>query len=125
LSRQYKGALEEFVGKGIRRIRVVYDSISDFLIYSDPQLAVQFIKHNMVWEDQMKVSSLYVYIPGVPQPREENPVDEGFLRWNSYCVVEFKHLKQGKDAMILEGLSTKRTHKLVKSQDSDYQIINH
>lgn len=125
LSRQYKRAVEKLVAKGVQSIRVVYDSISDFLIYSDPQLALQFIKHNMVWEDEMKISSLYLYVPGVPRSGENNLVDEGFLRWNSYCVIEFKHQKKGPDLMILEGLfEDKRQEKVKCDPLSDYELAS-
>lgn len=122
LAKQYKRAVEKLLAMGIERIRVVYDSISDFLVYSDPQLALQFIKHNMVWEDEMKISSLYLYIPGVPKAEGKNPVDEDFLRWNSYCVVEFKHQKP--DTMILEGLLDKKIQKKVQcTPEADYKAV--
>jgi hypothetical protein len=124
LAKKYKRAIEILLDMNIERIRVVYDSISDFLVYSDPQLALQFIKHNMVWEDETKISSLYVYIPGVPQSGENNPVDEGFLRWNSYCVVEFKHEEPRSDSMILEGLLEEKIHKKVEcTPEADYKTV--
>jgi hypothetical protein len=124
LSSKYKRAVEKLVADGIQSIRVIYDSISDFLIYSDPQLALQFIKHNMVWEDQIKISSLYVYIPGVPQLGENNPVDDGFLRWNSYCVVEFRHQEKEADLMLLEGLfDSKKQEKVKCNLLSDYEVV--
>jgi hypothetical protein len=124
LANKYKQALEMLLGKNIQRIRVIYDSVSDFLIYSDPQLALQFIKHNMVWEDRMKISSLYVYIPGVPQNGGQKPVDEKFLKWNSYCVVEFKHKEQEPDTLIIEGLFPERIQSKVKCMPlSDWKII--
>jgi len=121
LSRKYERAIQTLMGKGVRRIRVVYDSISDFLIYSDPQLAVQFIKHNMVWENQVGVSSLYLYTPGVPHSSDENVVDESFLRWNSNCVIEFKRVGKD-DTMILEGLFEDRISEVVQSEPhADYR----
>jgi hypothetical protein len=124
LAKKYKRAVKILLNMGIERVRVVYDSISDFLVYSDPQLALQFIKHNMVWEDETKISSLYVYIPGVPKSAENNPVDEVFLRWNSYCVVEFKHEDPKLDTMILEGLLDEKIHRKVEcTAEADYKTV--
>jgi len=121
---KYKQALEILLEKNIQRVRVVYDSISDFLIYSDPQLALQFIKHNMVWEDRARISSLYVYIPGVGQTGGQETVDENFLRWSSYCVISFEHEEQKPDTMMIEGLFPEIIVAKVKSTPiADYVII--
>jgi len=99
--------------------------ISDFLIYSDPQLALQFIKHNMVWEDRMRISSLYIHIPGVGQAEGPKTVDQNFLQWSAYCVISFKHKEEPEqDIVTIEGLFPKRIVAKVRSTSlSDYEII--
>jgi hypothetical protein len=130
LSNKYKKAIQNLLDNNITSVRVIYDSISDFLIYSDPQIAVQFVKHNMVWEDEVKASSLYIYIPDVPPSKEGNLVDESFLKWNSYCVAQFDH-KDSKtkskvsDTMFLEGLFPEQKLIKVRSDDNgDYHKID-
>jgi hypothetical protein len=114
----YNKVLTKALNDGANRVRVVYDSISDFLLYSDPQLAMQFIKHNMVWEDQNKANSLYLYIPNVPR---SNPVDDEFLRWNAYCVIEFKH--DGKDYMFIDNLFPERKKcDILMRSNGDYVV---
>jgi len=123
LADKYKQALENLLRKNTQRIRVVYDSISDFLIYSDPQLALQFIKHNMVWEDRMRISSLYVHIPEVAPILKQQMIDESFLTWNANCLISFEH-NENKDGMTIEGLFSERIEVEVKcNRFSDYEII--
>jgi len=125
LADNYMQALERLLNKNVQRIRVVYDSISDFLIYSDPQLALQFIKHNMVWEDRMRISSLYIHIPGVGQAEGPKTVDQNFLQWSAYCVISFKHKEEPEqDIVTIEGLFPERIVAEVKSTPiADYVII--
>ncbi len=103
LTRQYNKAVR-LLRNQVRGVRVVYDSISDFLAFSDPQTATQFIKHSMVWEDISRANSLYLYVPGVPQTNPSQPVDVEFLRWNSFCVVELTGDQMGTKSVAITGL---------------------
>ncbi len=124
LAKHYKRALTRLLYDDIRTTRVVYDSISDFLVYTDPQLAVQFLKHNMVWEDAYGANSLYVYVPGVPKVGGESVVDEQFLRWNSYWVIQMKHTKDDRDVMTVEGLLLRRVREEIRmdQKSRDYFV---
>jgi hypothetical protein len=126
LSACYDKALRRAIREMIRDegvfVRVVYDSISDLLQYSDPQLAMQFIKHNMVWEDKNNANSLYLYIPDVPQANPSNPVDEAFLRWNAYCEINFKCEDSEKERILIDDLFLKREEGYISMQDNDYVL---
>jgi hypothetical protein len=73
-----------------------------------PQLALQFITHNMFWEDKIRISSLYIHILEVAQRGGQKIVDENFLLWSSHCVISFKNEERGLDIVAIEGLSPER-----------------
>ena len=104
-------------------VRVVYDSISDLLEYGDPQSSMQLIKHNMIWEEQNRANSLYLFIPGVPQPNLPNPVDIEFLRWNTYCEIDFEYQKTGREHMFIDSLFLERKESEVKIQTSNNDYV--
>ena len=115
LAESYKRALKSLLDVKVRSLRVVYDSISDFVEYSDPQLALQFIKHNMVWEDWNRANSLYLYVQNVPQPSSQNPVDREFLRWNSYCELSLEYdSKIQSEKMFIDGLFPERVERNIR-----------
>jgi len=103
-------------------VRVVYDSISDLLQYGDPQLTMQLIKHNMVWEDQNRANSLYLYIRDVPRPGLSMPVDIGFLRWNAYCEVDFEYQKTHEYMSIESLFSEKKGPVMIKEMNNDWVL---
>lgn len=51
-------------------LRVVYDAISDFVSLTDFQLAMQYIRHNMGWENESHVESLYLLRAGTLSHKE-------------------------------------------------------
>jgi hypothetical protein len=119
----YERVLSEVIHNRALSVRAVYDSISDFLQYGDPQLAMQLIKHNMVWEDQNSVSSLYLYIPNVPKSDSSSPVDINFLRWNAYCEINFEYdEKEEKEHLHVEGLFSERKGCEIVMEDGDYVL---
>ena len=60
LNQNYERALKILSKKGCKSIRVAYDAISDFLTFTDAQLAAQYLRHNMGWEERNHVESLYL-----------------------------------------------------------------
>jgi len=113
------------LGKPVSRsvsVRVVYDSISDLLQYGDPQLTMQLIKHNMVWEDQNRANSLYLYIRDVPRPGLSMPVDIGFLRWNAYCEIDFEYQKMHERMSIETLFSKKKRPVMIKEVNNDWVL---
>jgi hypothetical protein len=65
LNRKYEEALRYLANKrGCKSVRVVYDALSDFLKFTDVILATQYLRHNMVWEEQSSIESLYLFRSG-------------------------------------------------------------
>lgn len=64
VNQQYEVALAKLVAAGCTKVRVVYDALSDFLTLTDLQLATQYLRHNMVWEEMHHVESLYLLRSG-------------------------------------------------------------
>lgn len=57
--------------------RVIYESLSDFIRVTDPELVVHFLRRTVVLEEIQNVRSLYLYWSGVNTPN----IDEEYLSW--------------------------------------------
>lgn len=126
LGKLYYKALTKLKNENdVKRVRVVYDSISDFLCYSDAQLAVQFLKHNMVWEDD-RVAALYTYVPGVPASGFLSQADQRFLEWMANATIEFQPDADGVDWMVVTGLFSDKRGARVKrfEHEHEYKLLD-
>lgn len=118
LSQIYGRRLEELVSLPATPVRVVYDSISDFLCFADPQLAAQFLKHNLVWEDLNNVTSLYIYSRGVPGTGFAAQADQRFMEWNSNSEIELTYDVYNQPWMVVSGVfAEKRAARITWSAD--------
>ena len=69
-----------------KKLRVIYDSLTDFLFYTDIELATMYLRHNVVWEEQNNISSLYIVWPGI----SEKPLDDNYLKWFMNTLITMK-----------------------------------
>ncbi len=83
INKKYENALSELEKKGCNGIRVTYDAISDFLAFTDFQIATQYLRHNMGFEQRRKIQSLYLLRRGT---MEKN--DEEYFLWFANGVLE-------------------------------------
>jgi hypothetical protein len=83
---QYEKALRAVGQRNCKCLRVAYDTISDFLYLTDIQIAFQYLRHNMVWENSNNVESLYLFRPGTISSKE---MEEYFL-WFSNGVLKLE-----------------------------------
>jgi len=120
---RYSTALTKLCAKNLSRVRVIYDSISDFLCYSDPQLAVQFLKHNMVWEDG-RAAALYLYVPGVPATGFGSQADQRFLEWNANTTIEFMPDADGVDWMVVTGPFNEKRGARIERREQQYKLLD-
>lgn len=102
--------------KKCKKVRVVYDSLSDFLFYTHMELAVPYLRHNMIWEEENNVSSLYIVWPDIA----EKPIDDEYLKWFMNTLIIMK--KNGKDiTMKIEDLFPKEIKKF--KVDNEFKLI--
>ncbi|WP_167880997.1 hypothetical protein, partial [Methanococcoides sp. AM1] len=60
LNQKYHISITRLINlKKFTHICVVYDSLSDFLCFTDREIAIHYLRHNMCWEENHNVSSLY------------------------------------------------------------------
>ena len=85
INKKYEKALKKLRDRGCNNIRVAYDSISDFLTFTDFQIATQYLRHNMGFEQRREIQSLYLFRSGTMQKEKE----EYFL-WFANGVLQMK-----------------------------------
>lgn len=72
LNRKYEDALNFLrETRNCVNIRVVYDAISDFLTFTDFQLATQYLRHNMGYEQRKNLESLYLFRQNTMEKEKE------------------------------------------------------
>lgn len=84
LNKKYERALEH-LHKNKNELVVIYDSLSEFLFFSDMELATQYLRHNMVWEEEHNVNSLYI----VRLNTLEKSLEE-YILWFANVVIYLK-----------------------------------
>lgn len=87
MNKKYEEAIKLLRKNCCKNIRVVYDAISDFLKFTDRQLASQYLRHNMGYEYREKLESLYLFKSGT-LPKE----DEEYFLW--FANGAFKILRK-------------------------------
>jgi hypothetical protein len=86
LNKKYNRALEHLhKNKNKKELVVIYDSLSEFLFFSDLELATQYLRHNMVWEEKNNVNSLYI----VRLNTLEKSLEE-YILWFADAVIYLK-----------------------------------
>lgn len=74
LNEKYEKALRILKQRKCEGVRVIYEALSDFIFLTDKEIAIQYLRHNMVWEEENNVESLYVLRPGVVKKELEEQI---------------------------------------------------
>lgn len=83
---QLKKALRDLQATGATGVRVLYDSLSDFISVADRELLVPYLRWSIVWEELHKVQSMYLVWPDVLA----EPVSAEYLTWFGNTVLKLK-----------------------------------
>lgn len=67
------------------KLCVVFDPVSDFLYFSDIEMASRYLRVAMAWEEKTHVHSLYLMRTGVLDPKLEE-----YIQWYANTVVILK-----------------------------------
>lgn len=97
LNKKYERALKRF-HKNKNGLVVIYDSLSEFLFFSDLELATQCLRHNMVLEEKKNINSLYI----VRLNTLEKSLEE-YILWFANTVIYLK-TENKKPLMRIRGL---------------------
>jgi len=96
LDSRYEAAHTYLREKGYTSLRVVFDSLSDFLALTDTLMGTKYLRHNMVWEEDSNIESLYMFRPKTLA----SEVEEYFL-WFANSKLKLKGKKDPKDNYYL------------------------
>lgn len=81
-----------------KRMCVVYDALSDFLFFTDKEIATQYLRHNMNWEEEKNVHSLYIFRLGTLEKLLEE-----YILWFANTVISLE-TEDEKPMMKIRGL---------------------
>jgi hypothetical protein len=79
----YRAALLALQQCGHASVRVLYDSLSDFLFIADQELVANYLRHTIVWEELHGIQALHLLWPGVAR----EPLSDDHVAWISNSVV--------------------------------------
>ena len=86
--------------KDCKRLCVVYDALSDFLYFSDEEIAARYLRHNMNWEENNHVCSLYIFRTGTLKQELEQ-----YILWFANTVITLETEEKTKlPIMVTRGL---------------------
>jgi len=66
MNEKYNLAIGLLKDRGCEKLCVIYDALSDFLFFSDKEIAAQYLRHNMAWEATNRVCSIYIFRFAIP-----------------------------------------------------------
>lgn len=99
LNEKYEIALSYLSNKTNKNMMaVVYDTLSEFLFFSDKELAIQYLRHNMFWEEEHNIHSLYIFRLGTIEKFLEE-----YVLWFANIVICLK-TEKNKPIMWIRGL---------------------
>lgn len=96
----YKQALRDMQQRCVTQVRVVYDSLSDFLGVADSELVVSYLRHMVVFEEHSRILAVYLIWPEVLQ----EPISDKYLSWFFTTVVRMRN-EDGRVSAELENIS--------------------
>jgi len=97
INKKYEKALQHLEKNNCAHIRVVYDAISDFLKFTDFELAAQYLRHNMGYEQRHNVDSLYLFRSGT-MPKEQ----EEYFQWFTNGLAKLTRYEQENNHCLIE-----------------------
>ncbi len=97
INEKYEKALKKLFTSNCGHIRVVYDAISDFLKFTDFQIATQYLRHNMGFEQRKGIESLYLFRMGTM-----DKIEEEYFLWFSNGLLRMKQGTNSKNGEMLD-----------------------
>ena len=94
-------ALRQLQKQGHTEVRVVYDSLSDFVSVADRELVLPYLRWSIVWDEYYCVQSVYLVWPDVL----EKPVTAEYLAWFGNAVLRLRGAS-GRYTATLEGVGS-------------------
>jgi len=95
-------ALRAIQRLGIKKVRLLYDSLSDFISVADEELVVSFLRRSIVWEELYGVKSIYLVWPDILR----SPITDDYLAWFGNTVLRIGNENDHHTA-LLEGVGSK------------------
>jgi hypothetical protein len=118
LNQRYENALKFLLSMRCTSIRVVYDALSDFLALTDVQLATQYLRHNMEWEELNNVESLYVLRSGtLPSELEQ------YFLWFANGTLRLTRTTDGAKDFLQADFRGPFNHAVTFRLDYDFKLI--
>lgn len=95
INSKYEIALNRLNDRGCNNVRVTYDAISDFLTFTDFEIATQYLRHNMGFKQRRKIESVYL----LRNRTMENEKEQYFL-WFANGILQMKAVSEDKKELI-------------------------
>ena len=109
-------ALSRLQKAGSAEVRVVYDSLSDFLAIADPEMVVSYLRRSIVWEETFNIKALYLVWPHLMT----EPLSDEYLSWFGNSTL-WLHDKGNYFQASLEGVENRPISFPI---NADLQIID-
>jgi hypothetical protein len=95
INSKYEIALNRLHDRKCDNIRVTYDAISDFLTFTDFEIATQYLRHNMGFEQRRKIKSLYLLRSGTMEKEKEQ-----YFLWFANGILQMKAVSEHEKELI-------------------------
>ncbi len=117
-----RNALRYLQRSGVKSVRLLYDSLSDYLAVADEELVVSYLRSSIVWEELYGVKSIYLVWPDMLR----TPMSEEYLAWFGNTVLWVKD-KVSCYSAVLEGVGGKPINMMFNSKlemiiESDFSV---
>ena len=86
-NKAYEQGIRILSRKKVWGIRVVYEAFSDFLYLTDRDIAIQYMRHNVVWEEDHGLEAIYVLKRGTIEKEHEE-----HLIWFSNTTIQMEYI---------------------------------
>jgi hypothetical protein len=97
---ELKSTLRLLRSTGSTKVRVLYDSLSDFIAVADRELVVSYLRWSIVWEELYGVQSVYLVWPEVAN----EPLKDPYLSQFGNTVLRVRLLDRHYEA-VLDGVT--------------------
>lgn len=111
MNEKYEKAINQL--RNLKGLCVIYDALSDFLYFSDEAIAAQYLRHNMFWEEENNVRSIYIF-----RVRTLKPELEQYIFWFANAVITLTTDKKTDTPL----LNTRGLFREPKCYKTDYDL---
>jgi hypothetical protein len=86
-------------------------------LFADPQIIITYLRHNVVWEEQNNIESIYILWPEAMQG--QGPLSDSYMTWYGNTPI-WMNEKSGMIEFSVQCFFNQRVTCLV---DYDYKIV--